>query len=130
MAANGYTVEDMLLPSGAVTLGASETDTAVTKVFKLSGEDSKFLLIRLDTSSVTVTNAVTANLQHSWDGGTTWEDLGSGSQVSIAGNASYQIEHDYAASNTSLAWPLARVVVTTGVGDAATVDAVYVSRRL
>jgi hypothetical protein len=120
----------MLKKGAAQTLGASETDTVVTKDFRLSGEDSKFLLIRLDTSSVTVATAVTANLQHSWDGGTTWEDLGSGSQVSITGNDSYQIEHDYAAANTSLAWPLARVVVSTGSGDAATVDAVYVSRRL
>lgn len=128
--ANGYTVDNVLLRGSAVTLGASETDTVVSNSFNLSGEDSKFFLVRLDTSSVTVTNAVTANLQHSWDGGTTWEDLGSGSQVSITGNNSYQIEHDYAASNTSLAWPLARIVVTTGVSDACTVDAVYISRRL
>ena len=77
-----------------------------------------------------MTSAVTANLQHSWDGGTTWEDIGSGAQVSITGNDSYQIEHDYAAANTTLAWPLARVVITTGASDAATVDAVYVTRRL
>ena len=128
--ANGYTVENVLKGGAQVAVGASETDTVVSNDFRMSAEDSKFLLVRIDTSSVTVTNAVTANLQHSWDGGTTWEDLGSGSQVSIAGNASYQIEHDYAASNTSLAWPLARIVVTSGVSDAADIDAVYISRRL
>lgn len=127
--ANGHSIRNYLLNGSAVTLGASETDTPVTTTFAMSAEDSKYCLIRIDTSSVTVTNAVTANLQHSWDGGTTWEDLGSGSQVSITGNDSYQIEHDYAAANTSLTWPLARVVVSTGVSDACTVDAVYVSRR-
>ena len=124
-----YGVDNMVPARGAITLGASETDTVVSEVFDMSNEDSKYSLIRLDTSSVTVTNAVTANLQHSWDGGTTWEDIGSGVQVSITGNNTYQMELDYSAANSSLAWPLARVVVTTGVGDACTVDAVYVSRR-
>lgn len=127
--ANGHSSRDFLLPSGAVTLGASETDTVVSSVFAMSAEDSKHCLIRLDTSSVTVTNAVTANLQHSWDGGTTWEDVGSDSQVSITGNASYQISHEHTATNSTATWPIARVVVSTGVSDACTVDAVYVSRR-
>lgn len=127
--ANGNSVRNYLKVSGAVTLGASETDTVVSETFAMSAEDSKFCLVRLDTSSVTVTNAVTANLQHSWDGGTTWEDIGTDSQVAIAGNNTYQITHDSTSTNSTISWPLARVVVTTGVGDACTVDAVYVSRR-
>lgn len=127
--ANGFSVRDYLLQGSSVTLGASETDTVVSFNFPMSAEDSKFCLIRLDTSAVTVTNAVTANLQHSWDGGTTWEDVGSDSQVSITGNASYQIRHLHTNSNATETWPLARVVITTGASDACTVDAVYVSRR-
>ena len=128
--ANGYVIENILKNQTAVVIGASETDTVVSNVVRMTGEDSKFSLVRLDTSSVTVTNAVTANLQHSWDGGTTWEDIGSGVQVAITGNASYQIELEYSAANSSLSWPLARVVVTSGVSDAATIDAIYISRRL
>lgn len=130
MSANGYTVENVLKKGTAQVIGASETSTVVSEVFRMSAEDSKFCLIRLDTNTVTVTNAVTADLQHSWDGGTTWEDVGTGAQVAIAGNNTYQIEMDYAAANTSLVWPLARVVINSGVGDAATVAAIYVTRRL
>lgn len=128
--AQGYTVENVVKSGTAQTLGASETDTVVSNTFRMSAEDSKFFLARLDTSSSTVATGITANLQHSWDGGTTWEDIGSGVQVSITGDASYQMELEYSASNTTLAWPLARIVVSTGAGDAVTVDAVYISRRL
>lgn len=128
--ANGYVVEDVVKNGASVVLGASETDTVVSNTIRMSAEDSKFMLIRLAVDTTTVATGITANLQHSWDGGTTWEDLGSGAQVSITGDGTFQIEHDYAASNNSLAWPLARVVVSTGAGDAATVDNVYISRRL
>lgn len=128
--ANGYTVENVLKGGAAVTLGASETDTVVSETIRMSAEDSKCMLVRLDTSSSTVATGITANLQHSWDGGTTWEDIGSGVQVSLTGDATYQMELEHTAANTTLAWPLCRVVVSSGSGDAITVDAVYVTRRL
>jgi len=127
---NGYQSKNVLKQQTAVVIGASETDTPITNEFRMSGEDSKYFLARIDANTVTVTNAVTANLQHSWDGGTTWEDVGSGAQVAIAGNDTYQIELEYTAANTTLTWPLARIVVTSGVDDAATIAAVYISRRL
>lgn len=127
---NGYQSKNVLKQQTAVVVGASETDTVVTNEFRMSGEDSKYFLARIDANTVTVTNAVTANLQHSWDGGTTWEDVGSGAQVAIAGNNTYQIELEFSASNSTLTWPLARIVVTSGVDDAATIAAVYISRRL
>ena len=124
----GYTIKDRLINTTAIAVGASETDTVLTSEFKISHEDSMALLVRLDTSAVTVTNAITAKLQSSFNGGTTWVDSNT---VSITGNDSYQIEiNAYQGTPDVILWTLARVVITSGVSDAATVDNVYVTTRL
>jgi hypothetical protein len=127
--ANGYSQRDMLLRGAQVAVGASETDTVVTNTFAMSPEDSKFCLIRIVCTSVTVTNAISAELEHSWDGGTTWLTLGTDDDVSISGNGTFEIEHNHENTNSQLTWPLCRVTVTSGVSDAVDVDAVYVTRR-
>ena len=61
------------------------------------------------------------------------DDSGAGSITAAnstpgAATLVYEIENNVAGTDTTM-WPLARVIMTTGVGDTATVSAVYVSRR-
>jgi hypothetical protein len=121
--------KDLLKNGAQVAIGASETNTPITGVFSVSAEDSKYMLIYLTASSTTVTNAITAKLQTSYDGGSNFIDVGSAAQVSITGDGDFEITHMFEESNDRLLWPLARVVITSGVSDAVDVDAVYVTRR-
>jgi hypothetical protein len=130
MSANGYSARNYLKKGATITLGASETDTVVSEVFRVSAGDSLYLNVYLTADNTTVATGITANLQHSYDGGTTWLDVGSNSQVSITGDADFQIKHKFDETNDQVMWPMGRVVVSTGAGDAADITAVRVTRRL
>lgn len=123
----GYQVKNYLLNGAAQSVGASATAQAVTPTFTITAGDSKNLLVKVVASGVTSTTGITAKLQDSFDGGTTWEDAG---EVDITTDGNFEIEHDAGEATTGVLWNLGRVVATTGTGDAVTVDAVYVSRRL
>ena len=120
----GYSKDNVLLRGASVTLGASETDTVVSDVFNLEAGDSLHLSAAVTASGVTVTNAVTAKIQSSMDG-VTWVDS---ETVAIAGNAQYIASHAIEANQPALLIK-GRIVVSTGVGDAATIDEVFVTRR-
>ena len=129
----GYGMSDNNTPdSGAVTVGASETNTVVSRTKRISADDSLELMVRVKSSSVTVTNAVTAKLQHRWSEDEDWSLVGSQAQVSITGNGWFgfkvSVRNSTDEAQLPLA-PLARLVVTTGVGDAATIDQVLFSER-
>ena len=124
----GYGIYEFLERETSITLGASET-TQITAPFKISAADSLFMLIRVTASAVTLNTAITAKLQHSWDGGTTWAETGSDDQVSITGNGTFEIAHNHENTNSQQLYPLARVVITTGITDAVTADSVLITRR-
>jgi hypothetical protein len=71
---NGYTVKDLVLDSAGVTCAASST-TAVSRTFNMSGEDSRNVKVALGFSSMEEVTGITFALQHSYDGGTTWENV-------------------------------------------------------
>jgi len=122
----GYASEDLLINKTQIAVGASETDTPITNPFRISAEDSKALMVNVVCTSVTVTNAITANLQDSVDGGVTWADV---KTVAIAGNGTVEIEINAHDGSDTLVHPLARITVDSGVSDAVDVDAVWVTRR-
>lgn len=123
----GYTAKDLLTDKTNIVIGASETDTVVTRNFKISNGDSKSMLVKVEAITTTIGTAVTANLQDSWDGGTTWADV---KTVSITGDGAFEIEVNALDGADTLMWPLGRVTIDSGSGDAATITNVYVTRRL
>lgn len=122
----GYTSEDLLINLTQVAVGASETDTPVTVPFRASHEDSMAMMVNVVCTSVTVTNAITANLQDSYDGGTTWADV---KTVAISGNGTFEVEVNAWDGSDTIMHPLLRVTIDSGVGDAVDVDNVWVTRR-
>lgn len=130
---DGYKTKNYIKRGQSVVVGASETDTIVTDPWSVSSQDSLYTLIKLKCTTVTVAAAITAKLQHSWDGGTTWEAVGNRAQVTVTADGVFLIS--VISTDTSDAaqlplWPLARLTLTTGAGDAATVTEVWVSRRV
>ena len=118
---------DELLGGASVAVGASETDTPVSEVFFV--EDPNSMLVELTCSGVTVTTGITAKLQESMDK-TNWSDKSATGQVAISANGRFFIRLSaYNDSNSDM--PLAdalRVVVSSGAGDAVTVDSVKVAK--
>lgn len=123
----GYTSRDLLTDKTSIVIGASETDTVVTRNFPITHEDSKSMIVKVEVTTTTITNAVTANLQDSWDGGTTWADV---KTVSITGDGAFEIEVNAIDGADTLMWPLGRITIDSGVDDAATITNVWVTRRL
>lgn len=107
-------------------IGASETAYPISTQFSIRPEESLFFRVRAKVSSVTVTNGITMIVQHRMTTDDTWATAGS---VAITGNGSFDIIFNNTASQTNLPLlPMLRVVVTTLVDDAVTVDNVWVPR--
>ena len=123
----GYTSRDLLTNGTSIVVGASETNTVVTNTFKISDADAKTMLVKIEAITVTSATAITANLQDSWDGGTTWADV---KTVAIAADGAVEIEVNTLDGGDTLMWPLGRVTIDSGSGDAATITNVFVTRRL
>jgi hypothetical protein len=121
---------DQLYAAGA-SVGASATNQAITKSFAVSDQDSRTISIDIKYSTATVATGITAKLQSSFDNGTTWID--SATVAITAGSNTYKsivLDIAKAADQTYLPLrPLARVVVSSGAGDSATITSVMVSRR-
>ena len=137
MSANGYNTSANMIPdAGAVTVGASETNTVVSKVQRISGADSKNLVCRIKTGALTDASAdssVIAKLQHRWSEAEDWQLVGSQAQVVLAAATTWysialNIENSSDEAQMPLA-PLMRLVVTTDTGDSAVVSYVYFSQR-
>ncbi len=122
----GYASEDLLINKTQIAVGASETNTVITNPFRASHEDSMAMMVNVVCTSVSVTNAITANLQDSIDGGTTWADV---KTVTISADGTFEIEVNAWDGGDTIMHPLLRVTVDSGASDAVDVDNVWVTRR-
>jgi hypothetical protein len=117
----GYVTREVLLNGSSVVLGASETNTVVSENHRIGCELKDHQMVAISAASVTAGAGITAKLQHSWDGGSTFIDVTSAS-VAITADGVFHI-----ATQTQL-YPIQRVVVTTGAGSAATINSVVMLR--
>lgn len=113
------------------TVGASETDLPITN---FSADFESALNFRADIvcSSVTVAAGITAKLQHRTSG-SSYEDLNSANaSVSITGDGVFSIVLHVQRAADQADLPLrqqCRIVMTTGLGDAVTIDKVVIQQR-
>ena len=123
--ANGFIVKDVILNGASVSCLASST-TPITEVLRVSGADSFNQLVRVTVSAITVTNAIAVVLQDSPDG-SVWSTV---KTTALSATAKYELELNVQNGSDTAMWPLMRVVVTTGVGDTATISSCLITRRL
>ena len=121
----GYNTKDFLKDKDSVVIGATEANIVVDK-FRMSELDSKEITVVITASSVTVGTAITAKLQHSYDGGIVFTNADT---QAIAGNGNISMTFSYVAGTNTGLGPLARIEVATGSGDAVTIDNVWITRR-
>lgn len=111
-----------------VTLGASVSNTPVSREFPIYSGGALNLVVAIDTSTTTVGAGITAKLQTAIGDG--WEDS---KTVAVTTDDRYYIKLQTTATADQTFLPLlskGRVVVTTGAGSAVTIDAVYVLQEL
>ncbi len=125
-----------LLGGASQTVGASATDTPVSAPFNITARSSlEGLRVDLAVSSATATTGITAKLQHSYDGGTTWDDVDATiAKVAVTTTASalrFSIPLNARDSTDSPVFPLrplGRVVVSSGLSDTVTITDVRVTQ--
>lgn len=130
--ARNWTSREMLLNGTSVSVGASETNTVVSETFRVG--DPRYIVVDIECSSTTVTNAITAKIQDSSGNSSAaaavWNTKGTQGNVSITGDGVFSIvlmiENSSDQAELPLR-PLCRVVVTSGVSDAVDIDSVRVS---
>ena len=113
----GYSTRNVLRNEQAQTVGANQTNQAITKIFNMS-------------SGVTVGTGITAKLQHAYKKTVAFQDISPAVQVSVTGDGNFELEFDVTEDNAKPLWPLGRIVITTGAGDSVTVDGVVITRVL
>lgn len=121
----GYRTNNSIRTGASISCAASST-TVIRDPFKVSEHDAMNILVAVAFTSVSVTNAITLKLQDSHDGGTTWADV---QTQAVSADTTYEVENNMTAGTDTMMWPLARIVVVTGVGDTCDVDACYVTER-
>lgn len=102
--ANGYAINNELLKSTEVDVGASESDTVVSNVVAMSAADSKNLRVRVilaQDSTAREATGVTFSLQHAHSGDN-WEDVGSQAQVSPASTLSTVADADVSSAGDTI----------------------------
>lgn len=124
---NGWQPDNKKL-GNVSAVAASQTDLAITKEFNITAGGSKNIVIAIKASAVTVAAAITAKLQTGVDG-----EYFDSKTVSITGNGTFFIKLNIEVAGDQTYLPLlstGRVVVTTGLGDAVTIDKVNVIQEL
>ncbi len=129
---NGYSPKEIAIEPG-FAVGASETDLPVSRDSGLSaGGATNGLRVVMSVSSVTVVNAISAELQHRTID--TWTTLsGASASVTISGDGEFVLKQLSTLSADEANFPLnkqLRVVVTTGVGDSVTFDNIKLLQEL
>ncbi len=123
MSRSGFTSKQVAI-EGAV--GASVTDQPISENFAIRGSFLTAFLIDIEVGSVTVAAGITAKLQVRQSGNQDWIDS---KTVDIDGDGTFTISllDTVTADQEFLPLrPVGRVVVTTGAGDAVTVNKIYV----
>jgi hypothetical protein len=126
--ANGWTQENYVYTNGrANVLAGIVASRTVSKVFPITSQGARHIVIGLTVSGVNQTGTITGKLQTSIDNGTNWED--SKTTTFTAASTKYIRLNDANADDKAFLPLLAlgRVVFSTTHGDDdVTVDAVYV----
>lgn len=106
------------------TLGANVTGASISKQFPITAGGSKYLVVAIEVSGVTLGGGITAKLNSSLRGGTNLA-LVQAETVSITGNGIFYIKH-IVDSDDDLLLPIGQITIDTGAGSAVTVDAVHI----
>jgi hypothetical protein len=121
---NGWYVADYKLPTVSA-VGASVTNSPISKEFSLSQcAATRAFVVKIKVTGVTLATAITAKLQSGIDG-----EYVDSKTVSITADGNFYIKLLAAAAADQTFFPLlntARVVITTGAGDAVTISKVQV----
>lgn len=120
----GYTSKTVVGTTNQVTIGASETDSAVGRQFNISNDDSTKLII--DLTATGVSGTVTLNLQDSQNG-TTWFTRAS-AVVSSSNTIDLAIERAGDQTKVPLR-PICRLVATSAAASGATITSAIRTSR-
>ena len=126
---NGYSPEKVGTKQAGTTVGASETETVVSKTFGFTAGGSLNCRIDFDTDNTTVAVGITAKVQHSSDG-TTFSDTKS---VAVSGDGEFSITFNVQVAADQQYLPLkkqGRLVITTGVGDTVDITEIRLQQEL
>lgn len=124
---NAWVATDYKL-GGLQPVGASVTNQVISKQFGITAGGAKNIVIAIRASSVTSSAGITAKLQTGVD-----QVFQDSKTVAIAANGSVYIKLNVetAGDQTYLPLlPIGQLVITTGAGDAVTIDAVNVIQEL
>jgi hypothetical protein len=126
--ANAWSADDIYSLAAPLAVGASATNAVVSREFPVTAAGALNMVVALDVSAVTVATGITAKLQSAI--GSVWVDAKTAS-ITTAGRVYIKLNIEVSGDQTHL--PLlskARLVISTGAGDAVTVDKVYVVQAL
>ena len=131
--AGRYRAQSILLADAAQDVGASADAQVVSKEFDITAAGgTRALRIDVETSGVTKTTGITVELQHSHDRSAWLPAHASAAKFEVTEDGPWWLALNAADSTTSPVFPLlpfGRVVVTTGTGDAVTIDDVRVCQE-
>lgn len=126
---NGWSPSSNLKKNGLAAVGASVTNQEISEVFPITaGGAVEGMVVKIAVSGVTLATAITAKLQTAIDA-----EFVDSKTVAITANGNFYIKllGNAAADQTFL--PLlrsGRLVITTGAGDAVTIDSIKVLQEL
>lgn len=126
--ANGWSADSLLNSASAITVGASQSNSVLSKEYAVTARGALHHVVAIDVSAATVATGITAKLQSAI--GSTWQDS---KTVAITTTGRVYIKLNVEVTGDQTFLPLlnkARIVVTTGAGDSVTVSAVQVLQEL
>lgn len=124
---NGWSPKDYK-KNNLAALGASLTDEVISEIIPITAGGARMLVVKFKVSSVTVGGGITAKLQSGID-----QEFVDSKTVAITASGNFYIKLLAEAAGDQTYLPLlasARLVVTTGVGSAITIDKISVLQEL
>lgn len=116
-----------VIKAGLTAVPQSQSNVPISENFQINDAGRLNILIAIVTGDVTVGTAITAKLQTSLDGGTTWKDAKTVTLAADTTTYDISLNVQVTGDQTYLPLrPLGRIVVSTGSGDTSNVTAVYV----
>jgi len=125
---NAWSADNSYSLQTSPVIGASATNSVVSRTFPITARGALHLVLAVDTSSTTVATGITAKLQTAI--GDTWVDS---KTATISGDGRFYIKLNVEVAGDQTYLPLlsqGRVVVSTGAGDAVTIDKVWLIQEL